>query len=193
MGGSLGDLGTHAHQIVEYVTGLRIEAVLADAQSFVEGRRVDDNAHLLLRLSGGVRGMMWTSQVAPGNENALRLRVYGERGGLEWSQEHPNQLRHAPLGDAPRILARGVGALSAAAAHATRIPSGHPEGYLEAFAILYRDAAERILAMDEGREPDPLCTTTPTAEDGLRGMRFVRAAVESSRAGGAWTALESSG
>lgn len=187
LGGSLGDLGTHAHQLVEFVTGLRIEAVLADAQSFVPGRRVDDNAHLLLRLSDGARGMMWTSQVAPGNENALRLRVYGDRGGLEWAQEHPNALRHSPLSEAPRMLSRGVGPLSPAAAHASRIPAGHPEGYLEAFAILYRDAAERILALEEGRDPDPLVATTPTVEDGLRGMRFVRAAVHSSRAGGVWT------
>jgi predicted dehydrogenase len=189
LGGSLGDLGTHAHNIAEFVTGLRVEQVCADLQSFVEGRAVDDNAHLLLRLSGGARGMLWSSQVAPGNENALRLRVYGERGGLAWSQEHPNQLLHTPLGEAPRVIARGVGALSAAAQHATRIPSGHPEGYLEAFAQLYRDAAEQIAAQREGRAPDPLCCATPTVEDGLRGMRFVAAAVASSRAGGAWMAL----
>lgn len=189
LGGSLGDLGTHAQNMAEFVTGLRVESVCADLQSFVDGRRVDDNAHILLRLSGGARGMLWSSQVAPGNENALRLRVYGERAGLSWSQEHPNQLLHTPLGEAPRVIARGVGALSAAAQHATRIPSGHPEGYLEAFAQLYRDAAEQILAMQEGRAPDPLCCATPTVEDGLRGMRFVAAAVASSRAGGAWTAL----
>lgn len=187
LGGSLGDLGTHAHHLAEFVTGLRVDSVLADLQSFVEGRPVDDNAQVLLRFGGGARGMLWSSQVAPGNENALRLRVYGETGGLAWSQEHPNQLLHTPLGEAPRVLARGVGALHPAAAHATRIPSGHPEGYLEAFAQLYRDAAEQILARREGREPDPLCRDTPTVEDGLRGMRFVAAAVASSRAGGAWT------
>jgi predicted dehydrogenase len=188
-GGSLGDLGTHAHQLAEFVTGLRVESVLADVQSFVEGRRVDDNAHLLLRLEGGARGMLWSSQVAPGNENALRLRVYGARAGLAWSQEHPNQLLHTPLGEAPRLLARGVGALHPAATHATRIPAGHPEGYLEGFAQLYRDAAEQILAMQDGRAPDPLSTTTPTVQDGLRGMRFIAAAIASARAGGVWTAL----
>jgi predicted dehydrogenase len=190
LGGSLGDLGTHAHHLAEFVTGLRVESVLADVQSFVTGRRVDDNAHLLLRFDGGARGMLWSSQVAPGNENALRLRVYGERGGLAWSQEHPNQLLHTPLGEAPRVLARAVGALHPAAAHATRIPSGHPEGYLEAFAQLYRDAAEQIVAMREGRAPDPLSTDTPKVEDGLRGMRFVAAAVASAQAGGVWTALD---
>lgn len=186
LGGSLGDLGTHAHHLAEFVTGLTVESVLADVQSFVEGRRVDDNAHLLLRFAEGARGMLWSSQVAPGNENALRLRVYGEKGGLAWSQEHPNQLLHTPLGEAPRVLARAVGALHPAAAHATRIPAGHPEGYLEAFAQIYRDAAEQILARREGRAPDPLSTATPTVEDGLRGMRFVAAAIASARAGGAW-------
>jgi predicted dehydrogenase len=189
LGGSLGDLGTHAHHLAEFVTRLRVESVLADVQSFVAGRRVDDNAHLLLRFAGGARGMLWSSQVAPGNENALRLRVYGERGGLAWSQEHPNQLLHTPLGEAPRVLARAVGALHPAASHATRIPSGHPEGYLEAFAQLYRDAAEQIVAMREGRAPDPLSTDTPTVVDGLHGMRFVAAAVASAQAGGVWTAV----
>lgn len=189
LGGSLGDLGTHAHHLAEFVTGLTVESVLADVQSFVEGRRVDDNAHLLLRFAGGARGMLWSSQVAPGNENALRLRVYGEKGGLAWSQEHPNQLLHTPLGEAPRVLARAVGALHPAAAHATRIPSGHPEGYLEAFAQIYRDAAEQITARREGRAPDPLSTATPNVEDGLRGMRFVAAAIASARAGGTWTVV----
>lgn len=189
LGGSLGDLGTHAHQLAEFVTGLQVESVLADVQSFVEGRRVDDNAHLLLRFAGGARGMLWSSQVAPGNENALRLRVYGEKGGLAWSQEHPNQLLHTPLGEAPRVLARAVGALHPAAAHATRIPAGHPEGYLEAFAQIYRDAAEQFTARREGRAPDPLSTTTPNVEDGLRGMRFVAAAIASARAGGTWTVV----
>ncbi len=189
MGGSLGDLGTHAHNLAEYVTGLRVEHVLADAQSFVAGRALDDNAHVLLRLSGGARGALWSSQVSPGNENALRLRVYGETGGLEWSQEHPNQLRHAPLGEAPRVLARGVGALHPAAAHATRTPAGHPEGYVEAFAQICRDAAELILAREEGRAPDPLAATVPGVEEGVRGMRFVAACVASAREGGRWTAL----
>ena len=182
--GSLGDLGTHAHHLTEFVTGLRLEAVCADLQAFVPGRALDDNAHVLLRFRGGARGALWSSQVSPGNENALRLRVYGEKAGLEWSQEHPNQLRFSPLGEAPRTLARGgAGGLHPAAAAATRLPAGHPEGYLEAFAQLYRDAAEIVAARMEGREPDPLASQVPTAEDGARGVRFLEATLESSRRG----------
>ena len=181
--GSLGDLGTHAHHLTEFVTGLRLEAVCADLQAFVPGRALDDNAHVLLRFRGGARGALWSSQVSPGNENALRLRVYGEKAGLEWSQEHPNQLRFSPLGEAPRTLARGgAGGLHPAAA-ATRLPAGHPEGYLEAFAQLYRDAAEIVAARMEGREPDPLASQVPTVEDGARGVRFLEATLESSRRG----------
>jgi predicted dehydrogenase len=187
--GSLGDLGTHAHNIAEFVTGQRVESVAAELTSFIPGRRVDDHAQVMLRLSGGARGLLWSSQVCPGNENALRLRVYGEKAGLEWAQEHPNQLRFAPLGEAPRMLARGVGVLDAAAGHATRIPSGHPEGYLEAFAQLYRDTAEQISARLENRAPDPAALLVPTVEDGARGVAFLHAAIESSAAGGGWTAL----
>lgn len=188
--GSLGDLGTHAHNLAEFVTGLHVEAVCAVLTAFVPGRRVDDDAQVLLRLAGGARGMLWSSQVAPGSENALKLRVYGEKGGLEWAQEHPNQLRWSPLADAPRILARGAGPLSPAAVHATRIPAGHPEGYLEAFAQIYRDAAEHIAARQAGRAPDPAALLVPTVEDGARGVAFVAACLESSRRGGTWMPLE---
>jgi predicted dehydrogenase len=188
--GSLGDLGTHAHNLTEFVTGLRVEGVCAELTAFVPGRALDDDARMLLRFVGGARGMLWSSQVSPGNENALRLRVYGERGGLEWSQEHPNQLRHAPLGAPPVVLSRGVGPLSPAATQATRIPAGHPEGYLEAFAQLYRDTAEQVAAAIEGRTPDPASLLVPTVEDGARGIAFVAAAVDSSARGGVWTAVE---
>ena len=188
-GGSTGDIGTHAFNLANFVTGLTLDSLAADLTAFVPGRRVDDNGHVLMRYKGGAKGMLWCSQVAPGNENALRLRVYGERGGIAWSQEHPNQLLHTPLNEAPRLLARGAPALHPAATHATRIPAGHPEGYLEGFAQLYRDAAEQILAMQEGRMPDPLSTATPTAADGLRGLRFIAAAIASAQAGGVWTAL----
>jgi predicted dehydrogenase len=187
--GSLGDLGTHAHNISEFVTGLSVESVAAELTSFIPGRRVDDHAHVMLRFTGGARGLLWSSQVCPGNENALRLRVYGEKAGLEWAQEHPNQLRFSPLGEAPRTLARGVSALYPAAGHATRIPSGHPEGYLEAFAQLYRDTAEQISARLENRAPDPAALLVPTVEDGARGVAFLHAAIESSARGGGWTAL----
>jgi predicted dehydrogenase len=185
--GSVGDIGTHAHNLACFVTGLTLSEVAADLSTFVSGRALDDNAHMLLRFEGGARGMLWCSQVAPGNENGLRLRVYGERGGLEWAQEHPNQLRYAPHGEAPRILARGTGGLGPAAARATRIPSGHPEGYLEAFAQIYTDIAELLWAQREGRVPDPLATLVPGVEEGARGVKFIEAALQSSRNGAGWT------
>ncbi len=141
VGGSLGDLGTHAFNLAEFVTGLRCVEVATDAARFVTGRALDDNAHVLLRFEGGARGMLWSSQVAPGNANALRLRVYGTAGGLAWAQEEPNILLHTPLNEAPRVITRAGPAVGPAASQATRIPAGHPEGYLEGFAQLYRDAA----------------------------------------------------
>jgi predicted dehydrogenase len=187
--GSVGDIGTHAFNLAEFVTGMECESLAAELTAFVPGRALDDNAQMLLRFGGGARGMLWSSQVAPGNENGLRLRVYGEKGGLEWEQEQPNQLLHAPYGAPPRLLSRaGPGALPVAS-HASRIPAGHPEGYLEAFAQLYRDLAEQITARIEGRQPDPACLLVPGLEAGLRGMRFISAAVESSRNNAAWTAI----
>lgn len=187
VGGCVGDIGTHAFQLAEFVTGGRVGQLCADLTSFVDGRPVDDNAQMLLRFEGGARGMLWASQVAPGNENGLRLRVYGERGGLEWFQEQPNHLRVSPLGEPPRTVTRGGPGSGPIAGHATRIPSGHPEGYLEGFAQIYRDAAELITASLEGRDPDPLATWVPGITDGVRGVRFIHAAVRSSRAGGVWT------
>ncbi len=184
--GCLGDIGTHAFHLAEFVTGLSSETVLAELTTFVPGRRLDDNVQLLLRFAGGARGMLWASQVAPGHENALRLRVYGERGGLEWAQEHPNQLRFAPFGSAPRIIGRGTSSASPAAVAASRIPAGHPEGYLEAFAQLYRDFAEQIEARLEGRLPNPASLLVPGVQDGLRGVAFMAAAIDSSRRGGVW-------
>ncbi len=187
--GSLGDLGTHAHNIAEFVTGLRVERVAAQLTAFVAGRRLDDDAQMLLRFEGGARGMLWSSQVAPGHANALRLRVYGETGGLEWAQEQPDLLRFSPLGEAPRILSRGAAGLSPAAERATRIPAGHPEGYIEAFAQIYRDVAEQIAARIEGRAPDPAALLVPGVAEGVRGISFLGAAVASNAAGGAWTWL----
>src|SRR5207253_2036575 len=160
-GGCLGDIGTHAYHLVDFVTGLHARELAADLGRFVEGRMLDDNAHILLRYEGGVRGMLWASQVAPGNENGLRLRVYGDKAGLEWSQEHPNQLRFAPVGRPPQVMSRGGPCLGAAAAHATRIPAGHPEGYLEGFANLYHDLAEQIRARRAKRAPDPRAREGP--------------------------------
>ncbi len=185
-GGCIGDIGTHAYNLACFVTGLNATERAADLGRFVPGRQLDDNVHILLRLDNGARGMLWASQVAPGNENGLRLRVYGEKAGLEWSQEHPNQLRFTPLGEPPRTLSRAGPSLGPAAAHATRIPPGHPEGYLEGFANLYRDLAEQIRARRARRTPDPLALLVPTVEDGARGVKFIAAAVESSGRNGAW-------
>ena len=182
-GGATGDIGTHAFHLARFVTGLRLEALAAELTSFVPGRALDDDAHVLLRLEGRARGSLWCSQVAVGSENALRLRVYGERGGLEWAQEDPNRLWVSGLGEPKRLVTRaGAGAGGAL----TRVPAGHPEGYLEAFATLYAEAADAIEAHREGRAID---TLLPTAADGLEGVAFVDACVRSSREGGAWVGL----
>ena len=185
-GGCVGDIGTHAFNLAGFVTGLEIEQLCAELTTFVEGRRLDDNCHVLLRYAGGARGMLWASQVAPGNNNALKIRVYGEQGGLEWHQEWPDELHFSPLGKPPqRIVRMGPGA-GEAAARASRIPPGHNEGYLEAFANLYSDIAEAITARLEGREPDPGALDYPTVEDGAQGVKFIDSVVRSSRQGGTW-------
>lgn len=187
--GAVGDIGTHAFNLAEFVSGAEIEQVAAELSGSISTRALDDNAQMLLRLSGGARGGLWCSQVAPGNENNLRLRVYGSKAGLDWSQENPNVLLLTPYGEPPRLIRRnGAGSLPVAA-HASRVPGGHPEGYLEAFAQLYRDIAEQITAKLERRAPDPASLLVPGIEAGLRGMRFITAAVASSRADAAWTTL----
>ena len=186
-GGSLGDIGTHAEQLARFISGLELAAVSADLHTFVAGRRLDDNAHVLMRYSNGAKGMLWSSQVAPGNENALRVRIYGSKAGLEFRQEHPNQLWFTPLGQQPRLITRGGPGVGAEAAHASRIPPGHPEGYLEGFAQIYRDVAEQITARWQGRSPDPLACSVPSVEDGALGMKFIEAVVASSREDGRWT------
>ena len=184
--GCTGDIGTHAFNLAAFITGLDLESLAADLTTFVPGRPLDDNANMMLRYQGGARGMLWASQVAPGNENALHVRVYGEKGGLEWFQEQPNHLHVTPLGEPPRLISRGGAGAGAAAAHASRIPPGHPEGYLEGFAQLYADLAEQITARIEQRAPDAMALLVPDVEDGARGVKFIEAAVESSRQNGAW-------
>ena len=187
-GGSTGDIGTHAFNLAGFVTGLELETLSADLQSFVSGRALDDNAHVMMRFVGGARGMLWCSQVAPGNENGLRLRVYGDKGGIEWAQENPNQLWFTPYGAPKRLLTRGGKGAGEAAERVTRIPAGHPEGYLEGFATIYREAADAITAHREGRavSDDVLY---PTIQDGMKGMQFVDACVRSSKRDGAWVKL----
>ncbi len=184
----LADIGVHAHNLAAYVTQLELDAVAADIATFVEGRRLDDNAHVMLRYVGGVRGVLLASQVAPGNYNNLTLKVYGSKAGVEWCGEQPEILRFTPFGEPARTIVRGGPANTAAAQRVSRMPAAHPEGYIEGFANLYRDAAHLVRARRAGEAPDPeIAATVPTVEDGARGIRFIEAAVESSRASGRWT------
>jgi predicted dehydrogenase len=184
-GGSTGDIGTHAYNLAAFVTGLTLEAVAADVHTFVKGRKLDDNAHVLLRYKGGAKGMLWCSQVAVGQENGLRLRVYGTKGGLEWAQEDPNYLYWSNLGEPRRRITRSGAGAGAEAARVTRIPSGHPEGYLEGFGNVYSEAAAAINAKKAGKPVDPH-VIYPTVHDGVQGVAFVEACVASSRRNGAW-------
>ena len=188
-GGSTGDIGTHAFNLACFVTGLEVESLAADIQAFVPGRPVDDNAHVMLRFEGGARGMLWASQVAPGNENALRIRVYGESGGLEWAQEDPNYLWHTPFGEPKRLITRNGAGSGEASARMSRIPPGHPEGYLEGFANIYSEAAAAIIAARTGEAP-PADVIYPTVYEGLKGVQFVSACVTSSKRNAAWVKLD---
>lgn len=181
-GGSIGDIGTHAYHLAGFVTGLKLHTLTADLATFVEGRALDDNAHVMMRYEGGARGLLWSSQVALGNSNGVRLRVFGSEGSLQWFQEQPNELVHAPLDGRVQTIKRGADDLSEDAKVRTRTPPGHPEGYLEAFANLYAGFAEAIRARREGREPGPLGRNLPLAHDGLKGVAFVEAVVDSAGA-----------
>jgi len=184
--GVVAGTGTHAHHLAEFVTGLRVESLAADLASLVEGHRLDDHAGMLLRFENGARGLLWNSTVAPGNENGLRIRVYGSRGGLEWDQEHPNHMRFTPLGGQSTVLSRGGPAASAQARRATRVPAGHPEGYLEAFANIYSDIAAAI-RIPNRRSGD---MTFPTVLDGARGVAFMFAALRSAQENGRFVSLD---
>ncbi len=187
-GGSTGDIGTHAFNLANYMSGLTLDTLAADLQSFVPGRRVDDNGHVLMRYKGGARGMLWCSQVAAGEENGLKIKIYGTRAGLEWHQENPNYLWVSPLGKPSYRLTRGGPGSGEAAARMTRIPSGHPEGYLEGFANIYAEAARAIIARRDGQSLDP-AVHFPGLKEGLEGVAFVDACVRSSKKNAAWTAL----
>jgi predicted dehydrogenase len=183
--GCLGDIGTHAYHLAAFVTGMTPNTLAAEVHTFVPGRRIDDHVQAMLRYPNGARGMLWASQVASGAENALRLRVYGTKASLTFDQEHPNELWFTPLGGSAVRLTRGR-VTSAIAAHATRVPSGHPEGYLEAFAQLYKDAALQIEALNEGRALPAESLLLTTVEDGVAGLRFIDAMLASSAADGQW-------
>lgn len=187
-GGCVGDIGTHTYQLGCYVSGLEAQELSADLSSFVKGRRLDDNANIMLRYGGGARGMIWASQVAPGNENGLKLRVYGTKGGLEWTQADPNYLWFTPFGEPKRLITRGGAGSNAAAARVTRVPPGHPEGYLEGFANIYTEAARAIRARRSGNKADT-AVEFPGIADGVAGMAFIEACVKSSKNNGRWTRL----
>ncbi len=187
--GAMGDIGTHAENLAEYITGLKISELCADISTIVDGRLLDDDGNVLLRFDNGARGILYASQISAGEENNLRIRVYGEKGGLEWSQMEPNSLI-VRWGDRPvEIYRTGTGHVSANAAAHSRIPAGHPEGYLEAFANIYRNVAKCIQARVDGVEVDPMYTDFPTIDDGVRGMEFIYKVIESGKSDKKWIAM----
>ncbi len=185
------DLGTHAHQLARFVTGLEVTEVAAELSQIVQGRAIKDNANLLLRFSDGASGTLWASMAAVGNEHGLRIRVYGDRGSLAWHHEDPYHLRFSPIDSAPQILAQGADWLSPVARRWTRAGLGHPEGFFEAFANLYTEVADALLAKAAGRPYAKADFGFPDVTDGVRGVSFVESAMRSYAAGGAWTQVES--
>jgi predicted dehydrogenase len=181
--GSVGDIGTHGENLLEFITGLKIAAVCADLTTFIEGRQLDDDANMLLRLENGGKGILTCSQIAAGEENALSIRVYGSKAGLEWHQMEPNTLIFAEHGQPRQVLRTGMPYMSDEAKALTRLPAGHPEGFLEAFANVYRLAIADIRRAEAGESP---AGGYPTVYDGLRGMQFITKVVESSQKGGIW-------
>jgi predicted dehydrogenase len=183
--GCMGDIGTHAENLARYITGLQIESLCADLTTFVKGRKLDDDGNVLVRYQGGAKGVLHSSQISIGDENMLNIRVYGTKAGLEWRQEFPNELV-VKFADQPRqIWRRGNGYLSPAVGKFTRIPAGHPEGYLEAFANIYLEAFRAIAAEVEGKRP-PKDLDFPTIDDGVEGMAFIETVVKSSKLGAKW-------
>ena len=190
--GCTGDIGTHAHHLATFVSGLRMTRLRADLLVCGAPKLLDDTVFVNARYEGGIPGLLWATQVAPGNPCGLRLRVYGERAGLEWDQENPEALKFDVFGEPTRILSRGVGAgIGAAAIRLTRTPRGHPEGWIEAWANLYLEFAVAVDARRSGRQVPLDRLDYPTVEDGARGMQFIEAVVTSSRAGGSWVDLAS--
>ena len=187
-GGCIGDIGTHAFNLAEFITNIPVVEVSAELTTFVQGRRLDDDTHVRMHYANGAKGTLWASQVAVGNENALRIRVYGTKGGLSWSQENPNYLQFSPIGKPTYTITRGGAGSGAEAGRMTRIPPGHPEGYLEGFANIYSEIAHAIRASRSGTHPDA-AVLFPTIHDGVKGLAFIEAAVASSEKAGRWTKL----
>jgi predicted dehydrogenase len=191
--GCMGDIGTHAENLAEYVTGLRIQEVCADLKTVVKGRRLEDDGSVLLHLQGGAQGLLYASQVAAGEENGLHLRVYGEKGGLEWSHADPNTLLAKWLDRPMEVVRAGTNYahLGRAALGHLRLPAGHPEGFVEAFANLYRNFAQTLRCRLEGKTPRPEYLDFPTIADGVRGMAFIETLIQSARSPRKWTKMKS--
>ena len=184
--GAMGDIGTHAENLAEYITGLQITKLCADLNIFVKGRQLDDDGNVLLEFDNGAKGILFATQIAAGEENNLKIRIYGTKAGLEWSQHEPNSLQVKWLDKPLEILRTGTGYLYAEADEATRIPAGHPEGYLEAFANIYRNFALCLQAKAAGKKPKAIHLDFPTVEDGLRGMQFIDRVIASSKSKQKW-------
>ena len=189
-GGCVGDIGTHAENLAEYITGLKISELAADITSFVEGRLLDDDVNVLLRFDNGAKGILHSSQISVGEENNLNIRVYGEIGGIEWHQREPNTMLVKWLDQPMQVYRTANGYLGKNAAAASRTPPSHPEGYLEAFANIYKNFANHIRAFESGTTPDEVSLDYPKIEDGIRGMAFIEAVVASSKGNAAWTRLD---
>ena len=190
-GGCIGDIGTHAFNLIRFITGLEVDELSADIHTFVKGRLLDDNAQIMLRFKGGAKGAIWSSQVAVGNENNLKIRIYGENGGIEWRQEDPNYLYYTEFGHPTQRVTRGSGNVSKEAKDVTRIPPGHPEGYLEGFANIYNDVYKKLYAQINNQNYDDSNDCYPTINDGVEGMRFIETALESSKNNGKWIRFNS--
>ena len=188
-GGCIGDIGTHAYNLADFITGLSVDELSAELTTFVKGRKLDDNTQILLRYANGARGSLWASQVAIGNENNLRIRVYGTKGGIAWSQENPNYLHVSPIGKPTYTITRSGAGSGPEAGRVSRIPPGHPEGYLEGFANIYTEVAHAIHAARKGKKADK-AVTFPTVDDGVKGLAFIEAAVSSSQKNGKWTKVK---
>ena len=185
-GGCIGDIGTHAFNLIRFITGLEVDELSADIHTFVKGRLLDDNAQIMLRFKGGAKGAIWSSQVAVGNENNLKIRIFGENGGLEWRQEDPNYLYYTKFGHPTQRVTRGSASASEEANNVTRVPPGHPEGYLEGFANIYSDVCKSLFAQINNQNYDQSNDCYPTIYDGVEGMRFIETVLESSKNNSKW-------
>ena len=190
-GGCIGDIGTHAFNLIRFITGLELDELSADIHTFVKGRLLDDNAQIMLRFKGGAKGALWSSQVAVGNENNLKIRIYGEKGGIEWRQEDPNYLYYTKFGQPTQKITRGSANTSKEAKNITRIPPGHPEGYLEGFANIYNDVYKKIYAEINNKKYDDSNDCYPTIHDGIEGMKFIETVLESSNNNSKWIKFNS--